>query len=144
MGDGYCHDEANNNDCNYDGGDCCGTCVNKDHCSECACLSEDTGNRVPNPFVGNGYCNEETNTTDCKYDGGDCCSAPNLVGDGFCNDETNLAACLFDGGDCCLSSPNTDRCSECRCSTTGVITSYSGVYAKGGELVKKAQIASVA
>ena len=46
IGDGYCNDETNNADCNYDGGDCCLTnndgyyysFLNKDHCSECLCL----------------------------------------------------------------------------------------------------------
>ena len=50
------------------------------------------------------------------------CNGP-LVGDGYCHDETNNPDCNYDGGDCCLSSQNTDHCSECLCSTTGVITS---------------------
>ena len=29
VGDGFCNDENNNADCNYDGGDCCGSCINK-------------------------------------------------------------------------------------------------------------------
>lgn len=37
VGDGLCHDEINNADCNYDGGDCCVN-VNTDQCSECKCL----------------------------------------------------------------------------------------------------------
>ena len=28
VGDGYCNDETNNPECNYDSGDCCGVCVN--------------------------------------------------------------------------------------------------------------------
>jgi len=44
VGDGYCDDGANNLDCNYDGGDCCGSNVNKQYCSKCQCLeaNEDT------------------------------------------------------------------------------------------------------
>ena len=38
VGDGYCDDGANNIECLYDGGDCCGSCINTEHCSECACL----------------------------------------------------------------------------------------------------------
>ena len=59
------------------------------------------------------------------------CSNPEVLGNGYCNDETNNADCNYDGGDCCLSSPITDLCSECACSTTGVITSpgYPGDYA---------------
>ena len=54
-----------------------------------------------------------------------------MVGNGYCNDETNNVDCNYDGGDCCLSSPNTDSCSDCVCSTTGVITSpgFPGNYA---------------
>ena len=33
IGDGYCDDGANNLDCNFDGGDCCGPNVNTDYCT---------------------------------------------------------------------------------------------------------------
>ena len=84
IGDGYCNDETNNADCNYDGGDCCGTCVNVDHCSECECLGGVTGDGVPNALVGNGYCNDETNNADCYYDGLDCCGG-SLVNQDYCS-----------------------------------------------------------
>ena len=28
IGDGFCDDPTNNNECNYDGGDCCGSDIN--------------------------------------------------------------------------------------------------------------------
>ena len=37
IGDGYCDDGANNAECGYDGGDCCGDDVNTDWCNECIC-----------------------------------------------------------------------------------------------------------
>ena len=74
-------------------------------------------------LVGDGYCDNQNNNEDCKHDGGDCCPTSGLVANGICNDETNNGTCSFDGGDCCISSPITDHCSECGCSTTGVITS---------------------
>ena len=40
VGNGYCNDEANIVECNYDGGDCCGVCGNKDYCVECLCHVE--------------------------------------------------------------------------------------------------------
>ena len=40
ISDGYCNDETNNADCNYDGGDCCGGCANIDHCLNCVCYAE--------------------------------------------------------------------------------------------------------
>ena len=38
IGDGFCDDENNNEECNWDGGDCCGDNINTDYCSVCACL----------------------------------------------------------------------------------------------------------
>ena len=38
IGDGFCDDINNNLDCTYDGGDCCGSNVNTQYCTECQCL----------------------------------------------------------------------------------------------------------
>ena len=38
IGDGYCDDSTNSEVCQYDGGDCCGSNVNPQYCSECLCL----------------------------------------------------------------------------------------------------------
>ena len=73
LGDGYCHDETNNADCSFDGGDCCGSCINTDYCTTCSCIGNVTVNGVSNALVGNGYCNDEMNTEECNFDGGDCC-----------------------------------------------------------------------
>ena len=40
INDGYCDDETNNADCNFDGGDCCGDSVNTQYCTECQCLGQ--------------------------------------------------------------------------------------------------------
>ena len=40
VGDDYCDDGNNNQECNYDGGDCCGPNVNTQYCTECQCLSD--------------------------------------------------------------------------------------------------------
>ena len=37
IGDGWCDDENNNDDCNFDGGDCCLDPINADYCTECIC-----------------------------------------------------------------------------------------------------------
>ena len=87
IGDGNCNDETNTQQCNFDGGDCCGSCINTDLCTNCSCFVDVTGNGVPNA----------------------------LVGDGYCNDETNNVHCLYDGLDCCRSPVNTDSCSDCLC-----------------------------
>ena len=88
IGDGFCNDETNNPECNFDGGDCCGPCIVKDQCSECTCLQSDV---------------DEHNVANV------------LVGDGYCNDETNNPNCSFDGGDCCGPCINNEFCSECQC-----------------------------
>ena len=38
KGDNYCDDNNNNAGCGWDGGDCCGSNVNKQYCSICKCL----------------------------------------------------------------------------------------------------------
>ena len=40
IGDGYCDDINNNQYCNFDGGDCCGSNANTDWCTECLCLED--------------------------------------------------------------------------------------------------------
>ena len=39
VGDGYCHDVTNKAECNFDGNDCCGFCINTEFCIECECHS---------------------------------------------------------------------------------------------------------
>ena len=36
--DGFCDDMNNNEACNYDGGDCCGTLADKRFCLQCQCI----------------------------------------------------------------------------------------------------------
>ena len=75
IGNGFCNDETNKASCNYDGGDCCGICVNTQLCSDCVCFDNVNSTVVHNAFIGNGFCNDETNTFECNYDGGDCCGS---------------------------------------------------------------------
>ena len=72
VGNGFCNDETNNANCNYDGGDCCAMIANISSCSECACHLIETCAAGYHPLVGNGFCNDETNIAECDYDGGDC------------------------------------------------------------------------
>ena len=91
IGNGFCNDETNDGNCYYDGGDCCGINVNKDHCITCSCKSIEA----------------------CKNG-----SIPASVGDGFCNDENNNEDCMFDGLDCCGINVNKDYCVDCSCHGT--------------------------
>ena len=105
IGNGYCNDETNNADCNYDGGDCCKLKVNLDHCTECICHHQETcAAGVNHEWVNNGICNDETNHAECNFDGGDCegCAGDiSLIGNGVCNEENNNPQCEYDGRDCC-------------------------------------------
>ena len=123
VGNGFCDDDTNIAECDYDGGDCCGYHIDSDHCTACICLHQEMcAAGVTHVFLGDGVCNDETNFAECDYDGGDCCIDPNLVGDAICNDETNNLGCNYDGGDCCVNV-NIDSCSECNCLGVGTITS---------------------
>ena len=45
LGDGFCDDEANNHQCDFDDGDCCGTTsfkVNTQNCLQCMCFGMKT------------------------------------------------------------------------------------------------------
>ena len=89
LGDGFCHDELNIEDCQYDGGDCCKPVVFDNACTECRCW--ETGDVKPLEhaacplefFVEDGFCEDESNIPQCGYDGGDCCGAMKLT---FCSD----------------------------------------------------------
>ena len=66
VGNGVCNDDANTADCNYDGGDCCLSPVNTEHCSDCAChLKCPVSN--PNYVVISGTCYYIENTTPMNY-----------------------------------------------------------------------------
>ena len=88
MGDGYCDDILNNQDCEYDGGDCCEcTCVdgliytcglNGLRCEDPTCLDPNLLAEFPDSGgnllrVDNGACDAYNNNKECGYDGGDCC-----------------------------------------------------------------------
>ena len=114
VSNGFCNDETNNPDCNYDGGDCCVVDANTSVCSECACLLIETCTAGYHPLVENG----------------------------FCDDNTNIAECNYDGGDCCLINVNTDSCSDCNCLASGVITSpgFPGNYENNLDLTWLIQV----
>merc|ERR1711874_807827 len=92
FGDDYCDDENNNAECGFDGGDCCGDDVNTSYCKECECL-EFPAETTQAPGI---------------------CGSPQWFGDNYCDDDNNNAGCGFDGGDCC-GDINTTYCSECLC-----------------------------
>ena len=111
IGDGFCDDETNNQGCNFDGGDCCGSCILKNYCTECTCFQSNVNEyNVTNPLIGNGYCNDETNNPDCHFDGGDCC--------GPCLNKEFCSECQ------CLGENITSKAAPgpfCSCSVEGAL-----------------------
>jgi hypothetical protein len=80
IGDGDCDDNANSEDCQFDGGDCC----------------------PAESWIGDGSCDDETNIEACYFDGGDCCLDNDnitLVSCTICLcHETGIQATLAPGG----------------------------------------------
>ena len=149
IANGYCDDEVNTKECNYDGGDCCGSCINTDYCIKCICYDDIANDaQFSNKYVGNGYCDDGLNIEKCEYDGGDCCGlcinteyctkceclqdvgeyiyngrgpAAPFIGNGFCDDALNKIECNFDAGDCCGLNVKTEFCDECQCLYNGTL-----------------------
>ena len=93
IGNGYCDDYNNTPECDYDGGDCCGTCVNKEYCAEgacCDCQDGGSGNDIAKSWIGNGNCDAGNKKAECQFDGGDCCPNPQNNGNGYCDDDNNI------------------------------------------------------
>ena len=124
MGDGFCHDVFNVEECSYDGGDCCSRVVYTNACKECKCLNPEINK--PTTELKVAVCPEELNW---------------LVGDGQCDDETNnpkyvimkflgfmtalyvqfMYRCNYDGYDCCNRNIDTIQiklCDNCICFFT--------------------------
>ena len=73
MNDNFCHDANNLQECQWDGGDCCGN-ENENwdmFCEACECLDPLTC--VWPEWAGDQKCDDVTNTRACDWDGGDCC-----------------------------------------------------------------------
>jgi len=96
--DGFCDDQNNNFDCDYDGGDCCNANASHEFCTDCQCLTPD-GTTMPDIFP-DGWCKSFN---------------PNWIGDGFCDDDHNNPSCKYDQGDCCNSNASHEFCTICLC-----------------------------
>ena len=72
KGDNLCDDENNNCGCEWDGGDCCGSNVNKDYCSACECLDP---NWIPDVSCGGHFastCEDCPSGNGASWCNGDC------------------------------------------------------------------------
>ena len=86
LGDGFCDDENNNKDCNYDNGDCCdSTNTNPDKFQYCGvCKDRETGKCLQELYQGR-------EVPECQYQ---------FIRDNVCNVVNDNAYCYYDGGDC--------------------------------------------
>ena len=108
VGDNFCDDDNNNEECAYDGGDCCGDHANmvwNFYCSVCECL--DPNGESPTESQPPTNDGESTTVSPCGF--------PNWFGDNYCDDENNNEECGYDGGDCCGDNVYTFYCSACQC-----------------------------
>ena len=98
IGDFVCNDGNNNENCEWDRGDCCGNNVNTDSCSACECLDPANGSTTSGceypKWKDNDFCDTGNNNENCEWDGGDC---PIPGDEEFC---TFINPCGEDEGDC--------------------------------------------
>ncbi|CAM9310619.1 unnamed protein product, partial [Ectocarpus fasciculatus] len=110
IGDGYCDLENNNEECHFDGGDCC----------SCTCQVPDDGSGDDGSL-----CGESTvfacidpdapcvNDDDITFDILDTCGGyVDFLADGDCDEANNNEECGYDRGDCC-SCTCVDQAYEC-------------------------------
>ena len=145
IGDLICNDELNNEDCLFDGHDCCLGIINDQFCLDCICHLDELKHEVyclPSK-VGDNICHDECNTDDFGKDYGDCCldyiddtkcsscicswdyqrhlskvqqnCSESSIGDGICNDICNNFSFDYDLFDCCLNKIRDDFCIDCIC-----------------------------
>ena len=89
VGDGYCDDEANNVECDYDLDDCCQAESVRNSCTNCTCwVDNDQLEWIQADFCQNPHRAQ-------NYD----------LGDGFCDMDLNTKEYFFDIGDCCIQDP---------------------------------------
>ena len=112
INDGFCDDECNHPNYNYDGGDCCLDIVNNAKCIDCYCYEDcsihtlrfnDDKDLQPDSEC---YEVEDFNIEDCEA---------LSLNDGICDDGCNNHFFDFDHQDCCLPDPSYVTCRRCIC-----------------------------
>ncbi len=127
-----CESRNNNEECNYDDGDCCLLPANCLYCwrdVNCTCHTtgklnclREFGMRLDCLFL---FTIKSTKllfkcvcisfpaagTPPCDLADG----FTNWIADKFCDDRNNIPVCDYDGGDCCGDGVNMDFCAACQC-----------------------------
>ena len=151
IGDLNCNDELNNEDCLFDGHDCCLGIINDQFCSNCTCHIDQRKHEAHCLWgkIGDNICHDECNRHEFHQDQGDCCldyiddtkcstcicrwdykrhlskvhhnCSKEMIGDGICNDNCNSFVFDFDQFDCCLNKIRNDFCIDCICHEDGSV-----------------------
>ena len=68
VGDGYCDDDTNNVDCEFDQGDCCGSLILTQYCHFCKCTQYSTPSWTTTANISNFYqsCNMQNRVRACN------------------------------------------------------------------------------
>ena len=121
IDDGKCDLINFNEECKYDGKDCCpnyhgignGQCESENIIKMC---NYDGGDCCEPEKVNDGICDIGNLNRMCDFDGelNDCsCDYKNLTKDGYCNPANNKSNCLFDNYDCLCKFHQSDLCLKC-------------------------------
>ena len=112
INDGFCDEECNAPDFNYDGGDCCLDIVNNAKCIDCYCYEDCSTHQLR--FIDGIDLQPEV---DCyEHSDHDWNSCPySWLNDGLCDDECNHDLFDYDLNDCCLKDSNYMYCEDCIC-----------------------------
>ena len=100
IGDRICDDDYNNQQCNWDGGDCC---LDENPGSDCLDPNSPNYSGSTTPSQQTTTTKQETTMTTTKATFA-CDISPgeeDWIGDDVCDDKYNNQECNWDGGDCC-------------------------------------------
>merc|ERR1712072_380311 len=70
FGDNFCDDDNNNEECGWDGGDCCGDDIQTDYCNDCDCLDPNAPEECKNALSNKQCTKKAKNKKFCKKNGG--------------------------------------------------------------------------
>ena len=112
IGDSFCNYENNNEECAYDGGDCC----------PCTNYAPWSGDYVVERWIM--FCRDpRSGCLDPRVDMYPNCTDGVIpdIGDGWCDVENNNEGCRFDGGDCCDCARASNQSSFSLCADPGAV-----------------------
>ena len=114
KGDSQCHGFNNNEECEYDGMDCCRPIITDRFCLENTCHCHIDGLYHPT-FEGGTTEKKLLFFSQHYFSDSGCTANAAYVGDGICDENLNTQNCSYDFGDCCLPDKDTRFCSNCQC-----------------------------